>query len=88
MISGHRNLTLLYVFTDQCSDNESSIRLVNSSSNSSGRIEVCLNGTWGTVCDDGFGLAEGDVVCNQLGFTLGIISCDIIMKCHYYNYIV
>ena len=45
------------------------LRLVGSSSNRAGRLEIFLRGEWGTVCDDGFGLTEANVACRQLGFS-------------------
>ena len=50
------------------------IRLVGGWTSREGRVEICVDGTWGTVCDDGWGYNDARVVCRQLGFpTLGEI---------------
>ena len=59
-------LTILF-FTVSCPSG--AIRLIGSSRASEGRVEVCLNNTWGTVCDDGWTDVDASVVCRQLGYS-------------------
>ena len=59
---------MLSADTDSCFD-EGDVRLANGSSAQEGRVEVCINGSYGTICDDKWSSLDASVVCRQLGFT-------------------
>lgn len=50
-----------------CLDGE--LRLVNGSDEREGRLEICFNRAWGTICRDEFNQTEATVACGQLGFS-------------------
>ena len=49
------------------------VRLTGSSNTNRGIVEICVNNTWGTVCDDGFVNNDARVICHQLGYLSGNI---------------
>ena len=55
--------------TRRCQNGE--IALAGGQYVSEGTIQICLDGVWGTVCDDLWDPTDAGVVCNILGYTNG-----------------
>ena len=41
---------------------------MNGTAPTNGRVEICLDGLWGSVCDDRWDSRDAAVVCRQLQF--------------------
>lgn len=48
------------------------IRLAGGAGDSEGRVEVCNQNQWGTVCSIGWNQNDANVACRQAGFLSGI----------------
>ena len=61
------------------------LRLVGGQLSNEGRVEICINGVWGTVCHSGWSSSDARVVCRQLGFPVGVSGSgmDIALICFY-----
>ena len=58
--------TGIIIYTD-CSTGD--IRLVDGIEPQEGRVEVCYEEVWGTVCSDNWNIPDATVACRQLGFS-------------------
>ena len=64
IIPNHYNIIYTFVSENACENGN--IRLAGGSG-IEGRVEICVNGVWGTVCDDEWDDNDAKVVCRQLG---------------------
>ena len=60
----HVTIGVLCCVASTCSHGD--IRLVGGYTDYEGRVEVCISGYWGHVCDDGWSTSMALVVCKQL----------------------
>ena len=83
------------IIMSNCEDGD--VRLVDGSTQYEGRVEVCINKVWGTVCSSRryswstnyyWGTPDSKVVCRQLGYLeLGTIVIFLLLFIILYIYI-
>ena len=85
-------ILLVIIFLDpsfSCTDGE--IRLVDGLSSNVGRVEICYDNHYGTICHNGWNQQDASVVCAQLGFeregmyvyVLFVYVCVCVQMCVY-----
>ena len=62
---GHLSI-FMFEYTVVCMEGD--VRLVDGTEDYEGRVEVCIEEIWSTVCDNGWSLNDANVVCQQLGY--------------------
>ena len=58
---------VVHIFTAPCTDGQ--LRLAGGNVDNEGRVEICFNNEWGTICDDNWSTNDANVACSVLGFS-------------------
>ena len=62
----------------RCENGE--VRLVGGGTLLEGRVELCYNSRWGTVCDDMWDSRDASVICRQVAAEYGLDYDDFFSK--------
>ena len=57
------------------------LRVVNGANVREGRVEICSDEQWGTICDDSWDALDASVACYQLGYGRDGGQCMCLCVC-------
>ena len=69
-----QSLTMGLCTVEQSYISETPIRLADGTSPQVGRVEINVNGSWKSFCNDSFSEATANVACRMLGFSTGYVQ--------------
>ena len=78
---------LISLFSSDAACDSTNVRLVDGTMGREGRLEVCYNNEWGTVCGDYFWHVDARVACRHVGYGadgMHNYDCMIIIILNYY----
>ena len=69
-----RTVIIIYVFNfsyvvDTCENGAVRLAGANTDATNVGRVELCVENAWTTLCDQSWDHEDAQVVCRQLGFS-------------------
>lgn len=74
MSTSHLRLFIALSIVTQSNCSEGDVRLIGGGTEYEGRVEVCVNRAWGTVCGYSGWANAAKVVCSQIGaLPLGLV---------------
>ena len=59
--------SIVVVSDRECNEND--VRLIDGQTAHDGKVEICQDGIWGSVCDDRWDYKDAEVVCQQLRYS-------------------
>lgn len=54
--------------------------MVGGSNQYEGRVEICINNVWGTICDNMWDAMDASVACKQLGYSENGKDCRLYLS--------
>ena len=68
IISPQRNHSSRTLLDPGNCEEEGAVQLADGAIDQEGRVEVCHDGVWGSICDEGWDKTDAYIICQQLGY--------------------